>query len=144
MLYDLYKLAAQLQWPHAEAGYSVVAVTKQSWAKQGDCVGFFSGAIDEPLVFDRYDVFTRYEAAWRDLRAWRAAGKRKNSGCPVRIPRRLETTLIASAPATREPDYEIRAIRVRGEGDCVEFQGDWPRGYQPSIPIGPDPALAKG
>lgn len=123
-LWDLFKMTAAASIPGVQATYLAVASTTKRWASGKDCTALFNTELGVPVRWDSPQMFDDWRAAWE----WLTHPTKGGSARPVRVPRTVETTLVASHPVRSYPGYELKAIAVRpATGSAwLEFDGDWP------------------
>jgi quercetin dioxygenase-like cupin family protein len=121
-LWDLFKLVALVGTSPVASAYLVAVAPAARWRKAGvNCTELFPETDEPSRMWSSRELFERYEAAWR----WLLAGGRAR---PTQVPAVVEVRFVASERVSAYPDYELRAVAVRGivERGWLPFAGDWP------------------
>jgi hypothetical protein len=122
-LWDLFKMVAATELSSVQAAYLVVAARAQRWRNpRVDCAVLFPEAPTPPRVWPSRQLFADFDTAWRAL----LKGGRAR---PTDVPAEVRIEFVANEPVCAYPDYELRAIAVRGVpgAERLRFDGGWPR-----------------
>jgi hypothetical protein len=117
-LWDLFKVASALDAAPVQAAYLIVAAPTATWAGELDMVELFNAGAEAEEWYSRF-LFDAHRHAWERL----LTGGRAR---PLRVPRVLFITPIATAPVRNFPPYEVRAVRVTTTDEQLPLIEGWP------------------
>lgn len=125
-LWDMWKMVSARQLPGVEDAYLVVAAPRRHWKSGADCVDLFPAKPSTPRRWDSLEMTQLWHNAWQELLLG-------GSGRPSRVAKTIEVEFVGCHDIPAFPGFELRSIAVTAVPDdgWLDFDGDWPIGYQP-------------